>query len=105
MQPVSTCVSEFNSLELVSTHQTHRAPPLDGMGPADDLESENAANAPHTRLSAFTPSNVGNFGFEQIGDAALADADPLGANTNVAFAEVGGLDDRLSIFSYLNSFF
>ena len=26
--------------------------------------------------------------------AALADADPLGANQNVTFDEVGGLDDR-----------
>jgi hypothetical protein len=26
--------------------------------------------------------------------AALADADPLGVNTNVTFDEVGGLDDR-----------
>lgn len=25
---------------------------------------------------------------------ALADADPLGVNTNVTFDEVGGLDDR-----------
>ncbi|KAJ3535003.1 hypothetical protein NMY22_g6683 [Coprinellus aureogranulatus] len=36
-----------------------------------------------------TPSNLG-----KIGDAALADADPLGVNQNVTFDEVGGLDDR-----------
>jgi ATPase family AAA domain-containing protein 2 len=38
---------------------------------------------------AGTPSNLG-----KIGDAALADADPLGVNTNVTFDEIGGLDDR-----------
>ncbi|KAG6869653.1 hypothetical protein C0992_002449, partial [Termitomyces sp. T32_za158] len=36
-----------------------------------------------------TPSNLGKFG----GEAALADADPLGVNVNVTFDEVGGLDD------------
>lgn len=30
--------------------------------------------------------------------AALADADPLGVNTNVTFDEVGGLDDRTCPF-------
>lgn len=55
--------------------------------------------------AAGTPSNLG-----KVGDAgvyafgvsllytdiilALADADPLGVNTNVTFDEVGGLDDR-----------
>jgi hypothetical protein len=29
-----------------------------------------------------------------VGDAALADADPLGVNQNVTFDEVGGLDNR-----------
>jgi len=29
---------------------------------------------------------------------ALADADPLGVNTNVTFDEVGGLDDRMCPF-------
>ena len=28
---------------------------------------------------------------------ALADADPLGVNTNVTFDEVGGLDDRMCL--------
>jgi hypothetical protein len=28
---------------------------------------------------------------------ALADADPLGVNTNVTFDEVGGLDDRTCV--------
>lgn len=37
-----------------------------------------------------TPSNLG-----KIGNAALADADPLGVNTNVTFDEVGGLDDHI----------
>ena len=36
---------------------------------------------------------------------ALADADPLGVNTNVTFDEVGGLDDRkfthLSILHFI----
>ncbi|KAH7921984.1 AAA-domain-containing protein [Leucogyrophana mollusca] len=40
--------------------------------------------------AAGTPSNLG-----KIGDAALADADPLGVNTNVTFDEVGGLDDHI----------
>jgi hypothetical protein len=31
---------------------------------------------------------------------ALADADPLGVNTNVTFDEVGGLDDRMLCWSY-----
>ncbi|KAH0586853.1 hypothetical protein H2248_005697 [Termitomyces sp. 'cryptogamus'] len=38
-----------------------------------------------------TPSNHGKFG----GEAALADADPLGVNINVTFDEVGGLDDHI----------
>ncbi|KAF9477179.1 AAA-domain-containing protein [Pholiota conissans] len=37
-----------------------------------------------------TPSNLG-----KIGDAVLADADPLGVNQNVTFGEVGGLDDHI----------
>ncbi|EAU82409.1 ATPase with bromodomain-containing protein [Coprinopsis cinerea okayama7 len=41
-------------------------------------------------LVAGTPSNLG-----KIGDAALADADPLGVNTNVTFDEVGGLDEHI----------
>lgn len=37
-----------------------------------------------------TPSNLG-----RIGEAGLADADPLGVNTNVSFEDVGGLDERM----------
>jgi ATP-dependent 26S proteasome regulatory subunit len=32
---------------------------------------------------------------------ALADADPLGVNTNVTFDEVGGLDDRTCVLHIL----
>ncbi|GBE79053.1 Uncharacterized AAA domain-containing protein [Sparassis crispa] len=41
--------------------------------------------------TAGTPSNLG-----KIGDAALADADPLGVNQNVTFDEVGGLDEHIN---------
>ncbi|KAF9449012.1 AAA-domain-containing protein [Macrolepiota fuliginosa MF-IS2] len=41
-------------------------------------------------LTAGTPSNLG-----RVGDAALADADPLGVNQNVTFDEVGGLDEHI----------
>ncbi|KAI0915549.1 hypothetical protein AcV5_003736 [Taiwanofungus camphoratus] len=41
--------------------------------------------------AAGTPSNLG-----KIGDASLADADPLGVNQNVTFDEVGGLDDHIN---------
>ncbi|CAG8701227.1 4049_t:CDS:2, partial [Acaulospora colombiana] len=40
--------------------------------------------------TAGTPSNLG-----RIGEAGLADADPLGVNTNVSFDDVGGLDDHM----------
>ncbi|KAH9843583.1 AAA-domain-containing protein [Rhodofomes roseus] len=40
--------------------------------------------------AAGTPSNLG-----KVGDATLADADPLGVNQNVTFDEVGGLDDHI----------
>lgn len=42
-------------------------------------------------LAAGTPSNLG-----KIGDAGLADTDPLGVNVNVTFDEVGGLDDHIN---------
>jgi len=45
---------------------------------------------PGDLATAGTPSNLG-----KIGDAALADADPLGVNQNVTFDEVGGLDDHI----------
>ncbi|KAH9963265.1 hypothetical protein BC827DRAFT_1194483 [Russula dissimulans] len=41
--------------------------------------------------AAGTPANFG-----KVGDAALADADPLGANQNVTFNDVGGLDDHIN---------
>ncbi|EKM58961.1 uncharacterized protein PHACADRAFT_249098 [Phanerochaete carnosa HHB-10118-sp] len=41
--------------------------------------------------AAGTPSNFG-----KVGDAALADADPLGVSQNVTFDEVGGLDDHIN---------
>ncbi|KAH9061999.1 AAA-domain-containing protein [Lactarius vividus] len=41
--------------------------------------------------AAGTPANFG-----KVGDAALADADPLGVNQNVTFNEVGGLDDHIN---------
>ncbi|KAI0092884.1 hypothetical protein BDY19DRAFT_926936 [Irpex rosettiformis] len=42
-------------------------------------------------LAAGTPSHMG-----KIGEATLADADPLGVNQNVNFDEVGGLDDHIN---------
>ncbi|KAF8505437.1 AAA-domain-containing protein [Russula emetica] len=41
--------------------------------------------------AAGTPANFG-----KVGDAALADADPLGVNQSVTFDEVGGLDDHIN---------
>ncbi|KAH9950116.1 AAA-domain-containing protein [Amylocystis lapponica] len=41
--------------------------------------------------AAGTPSNMG-----KIGDALLADADPLGVKQSVTFDEVGGLDDHIN---------
>ncbi|KAJ7499727.1 AAA-domain-containing protein [Mycena latifolia] len=70
-------------------------------GPNDDSDSDNPANAPRTPRKpvamgfASTPSNMGNLGLGKVGDAALADADPLGVNANVTFDEVGGLDDHI----------
>ncbi|KAF8173780.1 hypothetical protein K438DRAFT_1849984 [Mycena galopus ATCC 62051] len=72
-----------------------------GMGGNDDSDSDNPANAPRTPRKpvamgfAPTPSNMGNLGLGKVGDAALADADPLGVNQNVTFDEVGGLDDHI----------
>ncbi|KDQ07766.1 hypothetical protein BOTBODRAFT_593884 [Botryobasidium botryosum FD-172 SS1] len=42
--------------------------------------------------AAGAPSNLGKVSK----DSALADADPLGVNTNVTFDEVGGLDDHIT---------
>ncbi|KAF7331024.1 AAA-domain-containing protein [Mycena venus] len=73
-----------------------------GMGGNDDSDSDNPANGvPRTPRKpvamgfASTPSNMGNLGLGKVGDAALADADPLGVNQNVTFDEVGGLDDHI----------
>ncbi|KAJ7621654.1 AAA-domain-containing protein [Mycena polygramma] len=73
-----------------------------GMGGNDDSDSDNPANGvPRTPRKpvamgfASTPSNMGNLGLGKVGDAALADADPLGVNTNVTFDEVGGLDEHI----------
>ncbi|KAJ6544212.1 hypothetical protein B0H19DRAFT_1169965 [Mycena capillaripes] len=73
-----------------------------GMGGNDDSDSDNPANgAPRTPRKpvamgfASTPSNMGNLGLGKVGDAALADADPLGVNANVTFDEVGGLDEHI----------
>ncbi|KIJ25230.1 hypothetical protein M422DRAFT_237166 [Sphaerobolus stellatus SS14] len=38
-----------------------------------------------------TPSNLG-----KVGEATLADADPLGVNSNVTFDSVGGLEDHIT---------
>jgi hypothetical protein len=48
---------------------------------------------------AGTPSNMG-----KVGDAALADADPLGVNQNVTFDEVGGLDDRKHFLPLIDAY-
>ncbi|KAG1724920.1 AAA-domain-containing protein [Suillus lakei] len=91
-----------------------------GMAPADDSDSDFPTRTPRKPFggagvfgaggpvsaggagllpgdlaaAAGTPSNLG-----KIGDAALADADPLGVNTNVTFDEVGGLDDLFQQFN------
>ncbi|CAL1716188.1 unnamed protein product [Somion occarium] len=41
--------------------------------------------------AAGTPSNLG-----KVGDASLADVDPLGVNQNVSFDDVGGLEEHVS---------
>ncbi|KAI0078819.1 AAA-domain-containing protein [Panus rudis PR-1116 ss-1] len=46
---------------------------------------------PDLGATAGTPSNLG-----KVGDASLADADPLGVNQNVSFDEVGGLDEHIN---------
>ncbi|KAA1479104.1 AAA-domain-containing protein [Dentipellis sp. KUC8613] len=55
-----------------------------GPGPSGILPADLAA-------AAGGPSNFG-----KVGDAALADTDPLGVNQNVTFDEVGGLDDHIN---------
>lgn len=44
-------------------------------------------------LGTAGPSNLG-----KVGDAAFADADPLGVNTKISFDSVGGLDERKYYF-------
>ncbi|KAG5635659.1 hypothetical protein H0H81_010495 [Sphagnurus paluster] len=83
-----------------------------GMG-GDDSDSDHATRSPRKALGGAgfgavagaaggagmmgglptggTPSNLGKIG----GEAALADADPLGVNVNVTFDEVGGLDEHI----------
>ncbi|KAF8972102.1 hypothetical protein BDZ97DRAFT_1752715 [Flammula alnicola] len=83
-----------------------------GMPPADDSDSDYPTRTPRKPFGGIapfgagavpaggmlpgdlaaggTPSNLG-----KIGDAALADADPLGVNQNVTFDEVGGFDDYI----------
>ncbi|KAL1702957.1 hypothetical protein EV121DRAFT_209023 [Schizophyllum commune] len=86
-----------------------------GMG-GDDSDSDNPTRTPGKRFGAAAPA--GSFGsaavagasggylpadlaagtpsnFGKVGDAALADADPLGVNQNVTFDEVGGLDEHI----------
>ncbi|KAK7691101.1 hypothetical protein QCA50_006204 [Cerrena zonata] len=41
--------------------------------------------------AAGTPSNLG-----KVGDASLADVDPLGVNQNISFDDVGGLEEHIS---------
>ncbi|THH29570.1 hypothetical protein EUX98_g4627 [Antrodiella citrinella] len=50
-----------------------------------------AGSFPLDLAAAGTPSNLG-----KVGDATLADVDPLGVNQNVTFDEVGGLDDHIN---------
>ncbi|KAH7881853.1 AAA-domain-containing protein [Phlebopus sp. FC_14] len=72
--------------------------PRKGFGGANGIFGAGAVSAGGAGLlpgdlaaaTAGTPSNLG-----KIGDSALADADPLGVNTNVTFDEVGGLDDHI----------
>ncbi|KAJ7062867.1 AAA-domain-containing protein [Mycena amicta] len=73
-----------------------------GMGDPNDSDSDNpGAGVPRTPRKpvamgfASTPGNMGNLGLGKVGDAALADADPLGVNQNVTFDEVGGLDEHI----------
>ncbi|KAF7301025.1 AAA-domain-containing protein [Mycena indigotica] len=73
-----------------------------GMGGPDDSDSDNpGAGVPRTPRKpvamgfSSTPGNMGNLGLGKVGDAALADADPLGVNQNVTFDEVGGLDEHI----------
>ncbi|KAF7799964.1 hypothetical protein EIP86_011207 [Pleurotus ostreatoroseus] len=85
------------------------------MGAADDSDSDYNTRTPRKNLglgatgnflagsagaggvlpadlaaAAGTPSNLG-----KVGEASLADTDPLGVNQNVTFDEVGGLDDYI----------
>lgn len=84
-----------------SDHPT-RTPrkPFGGIGGAANLSGAFAGGAgsgggglfpTDLAAAAGTPSNFG-----KVGDAALADTDPLGVNQNVSFDEVGGLDEHIN---------
>jgi hypothetical protein len=51
------------------------------------------AGRPDT-VGGLPSSSGGPHDYGRVGDAMLADADPLGVNVNVTFDEVGGLDER-----------
>ncbi|OBZ65477.1 putative AAA domain-containing protein C31G5.19 [Grifola frondosa] len=69
--------------------------PFGGVGGVGGMFAGNAATGgflpSDLAAAAGTPSNLG-----KVGDAVLADADPLGVNQNVTFDEVGGLDDHIN---------
>lgn len=69
--------------------RTPRKPLGAGAGAGGGLYAAGTGGLFPDGLAAGTPSNLG-----KVTDTALADADPLGVNTNVTFEEVGGLDDR-----------
>ncbi|TFY77944.1 hypothetical protein EWM64_g6069 [Hericium alpestre] len=79
--------------------------------PAEDSDSDAPGRAPRKGLggpalaggvgTGIAPADLataagGPSNFGKVGDAALADADPLGVNQNVTFDEVGGLDDHIN---------
>ncbi|KAI0786557.1 hypothetical protein C8Q75DRAFT_721352 [Abortiporus biennis] len=66
-----------------------------GVGAGGGLFAGNAGGAgslfpSELAAAAGTPSNLG-----KVGDALLADADPLGVNQNLSFDDVGGLDEHI----------
>ncbi|KAF8992931.1 hypothetical protein BDQ17DRAFT_1253402 [Cyathus striatus] len=70
--------------------RTPRKGYLSGAGAGGIAPLGGAGMLPTADLAGGTPSNFG-----RVGEAALADADPLGVNTNVTFDEVGGLDEHI----------
>ncbi|KAG9017384.1 hypothetical protein FRB93_007498 [Tulasnella sp. JGI-2019a] len=74
-------------------NQTPRRPSIAAAGGASTgLYNAGASFNELAAAAAGTPSNLGKIGT----DSALADADPLGVNSNVTFDEVGGLDDHIT---------